>query len=50
MKAEIKAQAAERWVSAVNAANSFGHWRYKVARSVGQVRTLLDEVPQNQNV
>jgi hypothetical protein len=48
MKAEIKAQAAERWVSAVNAANSFGH--YKVARSVGQVRTLLDEVPQNQNV
>ena len=48
-KAEIKAQAAERWVSAVNAANSFGRWRYKVAWSVGQVRTVLDEVASIQN-
>jgi hypothetical protein len=29
-------------VSAVNAAESFGHWRYKMARNVGQVRTILD--------
>jgi hypothetical protein len=43
-KAEIKVQAAERWVSAVNAAKSFGRWQYKVARSVGEVRTILDSV------
>ena len=41
-KAEIKAQAAERWVNAVNAAKSFGHWQYKLARNPGQVRTILD--------
>ncbi len=44
-KAEIKAQAAERWVTAVNAAKTFGKWRHAVARSVGQVRTILDEIP-----
>ena len=49
-KAEIKVQAAERWVTAVNAAHSFGRWRYKIARSVGQVQTILDEVPSIQNV
>ena len=43
-RAEIKAQAAERWASAVNAAKSFGRWRYKMARNVGQVRTILDGV------
>ena len=48
-KAEIKAQAGERWVSAVNAAKSFGRWRYKVARSVGQVRTILDDISSVQS-
>ena len=41
-KAEIKTQAALRWVNAVNAAKSFGQWQYKVARDPGQVRTILD--------
>ena len=41
-RTEIKAQAAERWVSAVNAAKAFGHWQYKVARNPGQVRAILD--------
>jgi type III restriction enzyme len=48
-KAEIKAQAAERWVSAVNAAKSLGRWRYKIARSVGQVRTILDGISSVQS-
>ena len=41
-QAEIKAQAANRWVSAVNAANLFGHWHFSMARNIGQVRTILD--------
>ena len=45
-RAEIKTQATERWVSAVNAAKSFGHWQFKMARSVGQVRTILDDAGQ----
>ena len=40
--ADIKAQAAERWVAAVNADAQFGTWRYEMARSVGRVRELLD--------
>jgi hypothetical protein len=43
-RAEIKTQAAQRWVSAVNAAKSLGHWQFKMARNVGQVRTILDDV------
>jgi len=30
---ELKAQAAQRWVAAVNADGRFGHWRYAVATS-----------------
>lgn len=40
--AEVKAAAAERWVSAVNADGRFGRWRYAMARSVAQVREILD--------
>ena len=41
-RAEIKSQAAQRWAAAVNAAKTFGHWRFEMARSLGQVRTILD--------
>ena len=41
-KADAKKQAAERWIAAVNAAKSFGHWRYVMARNLGEVRKALD--------
>ena len=40
--ADIKAQAAERWVSAVNADGQFGVWRYALVREVGAVRRVLE--------
>jgi type III restriction enzyme len=40
--AEIKRQAAERWVAAVNADGSYGRWSYEIARSVPAVRAILD--------
>jgi len=43
-RADVKAQAAHRWVSAVNAARSHGKWYYQMARSVGAVRQILDAV------
>jgi type III restriction enzyme len=41
-RAEDKNQAAQRWVAAVNAAKSYGVWQYRMARSIGEVRTILD--------
>jgi type III restriction enzyme len=41
-KADAKKQAAERWVAAVNASQSFGSWRYVMARSLAEVRAALD--------
>jgi type III restriction enzyme len=40
--ADVKAAAAERWVSAVNAGGAFGNWRYAMARKIAQVREILD--------
>jgi hypothetical protein len=42
--AEIKTAAAERCVAAVNADGKFGQWRYAMARSIPQVREILDAV------
>jgi len=39
--AEIKAQAAERWVRAVNADGSHGEWRYAVAYDPNHIPALL---------
>jgi type III restriction enzyme len=39
--AEIKKAAADRWVAAVNADGTFGHWRYAVARKVSEVSEIL---------
>lgn len=41
--AEVKAAAAECWVSAVNADGHFGQWRFAIARSVPAVREILNE-------
>ena len=42
--AEVKAAAAERWVSAVNADRQFGTWTYRMARGVPEVREVLDQL------
>jgi type III restriction enzyme len=40
--ADVKAAAAERWVSAVNADGSSGPWKYAMVRRVGEVRSVLE--------
>jgi type III restriction enzyme len=40
---DVKRAAAERWVAAVNAEGSFGHWQYAVAKKVAEVTTRIDE-------
>jgi type III restriction enzyme len=42
--AEVKASAAARWVSAVNAEGSHGQWRYELARNVSSVGEKVDAV------
>lgn len=42
--AEVKQQAAERWIAAVNADGSYGRWQYVLARKPEEVRKLLDAV------
>jgi type III restriction enzyme len=42
--AEVKTQAARRWVSAVNADGCYGQWHYAVARKPEEVRTRIEAV------
>jgi type III restriction enzyme len=44
--ADVKAQAAQRWVDAVNAEGSYGEWRYELARKVPEIPSLLDAIPK----
>ena len=44
---DVKAAAARRWCSAVNAAGSFGTWCYRVAESAESVRLIIDEASYN---
>jgi type III restriction enzyme len=39
---EVKREAAERWVSAVNADGTYGRWHYRVAKTVAQIDDILD--------
>ena len=39
---EVKVQAAERWVSAVNAEGRYGEWRYAVTEDMNAIPALLD--------
>ena len=41
--AEVKAQAAKRWVDAVNAEGSYGLWKYAVARKPEEVSKRIEE-------
>jgi type III restriction enzyme len=43
--AEIKVQAAERWVAAVNADGLHGEWRYVICHDMNLIPTVLDELP-----
>lgn len=40
--AEIKAQAAKRWVDAVNAEGSYGMWKYAIARKPEEVGKRIE--------
>jgi type III restriction enzyme len=40
--ADIKTQAAQRWVDAVNAEGSFGTWEFRMVQAIGEVRAVLD--------
>jgi type III restriction enzyme len=43
-KAEIKEQAAQRWVAAVNADGRYGEWRYAICRDMNAVPSLIGEM------
>jgi type III restriction enzyme len=40
----VKAQAAERWVSAVNADGSHGEWRYALVHNMNEIPALLADI------
>lgn len=44
--ADVKSNAAERWVAAVNADGQFGTWRYSLARRISDVAAILDAAAQ----
>jgi len=39
---QVKAQAAQRWVSAVNAEGSFGEWGYAIVRDPARTGQTLE--------
>jgi type III restriction enzyme len=41
---DVKTQAAERWVRAVNAEGSFGEWRYEISHAMNEVPRLLEAI------
>jgi type III restriction enzyme len=45
-KADIKAQAAERWVAAVNADGRYGKWSYVLVRKIGEVRDHIGKAAE----
>jgi len=42
-RAEVKAQAAARWVAAVNADGRYGEWRYALSRDMNEIPQLIEE-------
>jgi len=41
---EIKIAAAKRWIGAVNADGSYGHWEYRLVHKVGEIDAILNAV------
>jgi type III restriction enzyme len=48
--AEVKTQAAQRWVNAVNADGTYGVWRFAMARKIGDVRGLIEGAASSSHV
>src|SRR5208337_3073650 len=44
---EVKAQAAQKWVEAVNADRSYGRWAYAIAHKPSEVRKLVAEASKD---
>lgn len=42
--AEVKEQAARRWVAAVNADGAYGEWRYALTRNMNEIPVLLADI------
>jgi type III restriction enzyme len=47
---EVKAQAARRWVEAVNAEESYGRWAYAVVNTPTKVADVIDQISQSGDV
>lgn len=43
-RAEVKAQAAQKWVDAVNADRTYGRWTYVVAKKPSDVKNLISDI------
>ncbi len=46
VRKEVKAQAARRWVDAVNAEGSHGVWEYAVVESVREIAQVIQKVSE----
>ena len=44
---DVKAQAAQRWVNAVNADGTYGEWRYVVVHEMAATRSAIDDVARS---
>jgi len=44
--ADIKTQAAQRWVDAVNAEGSFGTWKYSLVKKPGDIAAVIRQVAE----
>jgi hypothetical protein len=44
---EIKGQAAQRWVAAVNADGSYGRWGYSAAHRISKITDLIELIASN---
>ena len=38
---EVKRAAAQRWVAAVNADGSYGHWLFRIAKKIGEIDEII---------
>ena len=40
---EVKLAAAKRWVDAVNADGTYGHWHYAIAKNVSDIPSIIEK-------
>lgn len=45
-RAEVKAQAAQQWVDAVNADRTYGRWSYAIAKKPADVKQIILDAPR----